>query len=66
MVVNSPRSQPAPHHAVLPTLSFPILRPNIDDQFARSTIRAVLQTVAPQHISVAEQLNGHQALATLW
>jgi len=45
---------------------FPILRPNLDDQFAHNALRSVLQTVVPQHISVAEQLNGHQALATLW
>jgi hypothetical protein len=45
---------------------FPIIRADIDDQFAHNALRAVLQTVVPQHISVAEQLNGHQALATLW
>jgi hypothetical protein len=44
---------------------FPTLRPNIDDQFARNAQRAVLQTVVPQHIPVAEQLNGLQALANI-
>jgi hypothetical protein len=29
---------------------FPILCPNIDDQFARNGLRALLQTVVPQHI----------------
>jgi hypothetical protein len=45
---------------------FPILRPNTGDQFARNAQRAVLQTVVPQHMSVAEQLKGRQALATLF
>jgi hypothetical protein len=39
---------------------FTILRPNIDDQFARNAQLSVLQTVVPQHIPVAEQLNGHR------
>jgi len=47
-------------------MQLPTLRPNTDDQFARNALRAVPQTVVPQHIPVAEQLNGLQALATLW
>jgi len=45
---------------------FPTVRPNTDAQFARNALRTVLQTVVPQHLPVAEQLNGHQALATVW